>query len=1089
MPASPASSSERDSASARLVSMSRSGRFVAIRQANGVDIVDALGTAPRVFLKLDDVVDFGCVGNDIWVVAGGKLHGYRLDNCKEQPWSPVAIEDGPGTLTPAQGEKGRSAVWTGAQRKLVVVSGEEISIDDVTDEAPVNLFAMPLTARRLLLGGEGQVVVRDAGKGDVARAIVPDNGIVRNGGTVLGGRAIAVFMQATKADGLVVYRPSGGIIHHLTLPKSDRSVFAEIRGLAIVQSANKLSAVDLRYGKIIKSVDSPVALNDFAIDATGRNIVLAGFDADGSLDVRHFSYAELFGATSRMEPLVPAEVRDSEEKKRSRVNIAGEAEEDEADPLAAGAPDAESLTDDALEEEQEERNDGPIHVPNIPLQALGRIIPPPRIGMPEGVEPYVSEREHLEGLLDVIIARTARAIADAWDSGRLSLPSHDARPYEQEVNALVGRRMFGAREELALADEHVARLSTEVGLRGQASIAHGQRLPFIHLAREFSLSTMAAQVLLVVAAPAMRGEVARLYGVLANDEHRPICDRHLVQMILAGDDRVMRQQVAQELAGDAPLLRFGLVRVAPAPHDQYLFAPLTVDPVLLARLRGNPNAGAGPGAVSHIRDHGPDLDELAMPDSVKRELVLALAHPPRGSKPVRLLIRGRRGAGRRSLLTALARRAERSLTVVDAERLPRKGKGFAERLRAELRRAALRGAVPCVSGLEVFDSSDPEGVEHVREVLRSHPGPITFRTTPEYKPPMDPGYLSFSLPGLSETERLEFWKEALERASLRADDVEQLASRFRIGPGTIEEVIASTKLAQAVDADADEDASALIDKTARQHIDSRLGNVASRVTRLAKWEQVALPDDVIDSLREFLGRVKHRRTVYETWGYDSKMSTSRGLTALFHGPPGTGKSMVAGLIAREIGLDLYRVDLANITSKWIGETEKNLGEVFDAAEDGQALILFDEADSLFAKRTEVKSSVDRYANLEVNYLLQRLDSFDGVAILTTNLEGSLDSAFKRRLSLRLGFPFPDEDMRVRLWETHMPPEVPTKGEFDFADLAKRFPMSGGYIRNSALRAAFLAAQEGVALAQKHLERAINLEYREMGKLSPGGKME
>jgi SpoVK/Ycf46/Vps4 family AAA+-type ATPase len=144
---------------------------------------------------------------------------------------------------------------------------------------------------------------------------------------------------------------------------------------------------------------------------------------------------------------------------------------------------------------------------------------------------------------------------------------------------------------------------------------------------------------------------------------------------------------------------------------------------------------------------------------------------------------------------------------------------------------------------------------------------------------------------------------------------------------------------------------------------------------------------------------------------------------LLWGPPGTGKTTLARLIARELGLDLYRVDLARITSKWIGETEKNLAEVFDAAEDGQALVLFDEADSLFAKRTEVKSSVDRYANLEVNYLLQRLDTFEGVAILTTNLEGSIDMAFKRRMSLRLSFPFPDEEMRIRLWAAHIPPEA------------------------------------------------------------------
>jgi len=199
--------------------------------------------------------------------------------------------------------------------------------------------------------------------------------------------------------------------------------------------------------------------------------------------------------------------------------------------------------------------------------------------------------------------------------------------------------------------------------------------------------------------------------------------------------------------------------------------------------------------------------------------------------------------------------------------------------------------------------------------------------------------------------------------------------------------------------------------------------------------------------------------------------------------------MVAGVIAQELGLDIYRVDLARVVSKWVGETEKNLAEVFDAAEEGQVLILFDEADSLFAKRTDVRTSNDRYANLEVNYLLQRLDTFEGIAILTSNLDGAIDPAFKRRLSLRLQFPFPDEETRLRLWTSHVTAETPAAGDFDFTDLARRFPLSGGYIRNCALRAAFLAAHEGRPLAQSHLVRAIQLEYREIGKLSTTSRLE
>jgi SpoVK/Ycf46/Vps4 family AAA+-type ATPase len=317
-------------------------------------------------------------------------------------------------------------------------------------------------------------------------------------------------------------------------------------------------------------------------------------------------------------------------------------------------------------------------------------------------------------------------------------------------------------------------------------------------------------------------------------------------------------------------------------------------------------------------------------------------------------------------------------------------------------------------------------------------------------------------------------------------DADRLAARYRIGPGVIRKVIGEIA---GRDAGGRGDATAALDEQVRQHVASRLDHVARRVDRLAAWEEVALPEEILDSLREFIGRARHRRTVYERWGYDAKMTSSRGLTALFYGPPGTGKTMVAGVVAQELGLDMYRVDLARVVSKWVGETEKNLAEVFDGAEDGQVLILFDEADSLFAKRTDVRTSNDRYANLEVNYLLQRLDTFEGVAILTSNLDGAIDPAFKRRLSLRLQFPFPDEETRIRLWAGLVTPQTPTGGHFDFPELARRFPLSGGYIRNCVLRAAFLAAHEGRPMTQAHLLRAVQLEYREMGKLSTSSRLE
>jgi len=248
-------------------------------------------------------------------------------------------------------------------------------------------------------------------------------------------------------------------------------------------------------------------------------------------------------------------------------------------------------------------------------------------------------------------------------------------------------------------------------------------------------------------------------------------------------------------------------------------------------------------------------------------------------------------------------------------------------------------------------------------------------------------------------------------------------------------------------------------------------------------------EDIADRGKESLARLRYQRRVFDDWGMHRVATTGRGISALFQGPPGTGKTMLAGALARELGIEMYRVDLSKVMSKWIGETERNLGNVFSAAEQSQAVILFDEADSLFSKRTEVKSSNDRFANLEVNYLLQRLDSFLGIAILTTNLGTAIDSAFKRRLTFRIQFPVPDEEQREQLWRVHLPATVPLADDLDLEDLARKFPLTGGSVRNCALRAAFLPAADAVPAAQEHLLRAIRLEYRAAGKLSESGTLE
>jgi SpoVK/Ycf46/Vps4 family AAA+-type ATPase len=235
-------------------------------------------------------------------------------------------------------------------------------------------------------------------------------------------------------------------------------------------------------------------------------------------------------------------------------------------------------------------------------------------------------------------------------------------------------------------------------------------------------------------------------------------------------------------------------------------------------------------------------------------------------------------------------------------------------------------------------------------------------------------------------------------------------------------------------------------------------------------------------LREIVDTVRGRPKVLEEWGVGKKLASSAAVTVLFAGDPGTGKTMAAEVIAGELGLELYKIDLSTMVSKYIGETEKNLERIFSAAESSNAILFFDEADSIFGKRSEVRDAHDRYANIEISYLLQRMEAYNGVTILATNLRANLDEAFTRRLQFAIDFPFPDEAYRLRIWETLFPVGVPREPDLDLAFLARRFKLAGGSIRNILISAAFLAAADGGAVGMEHLLHGTRRELQKMGRL-------
>jgi hypothetical protein len=272
----------------------------------------------------------------------------------------------------------------------------------------------------------------------------------------------------------------------------------------------------------------------------------------------------------------------------------------------------------------------------------------------------------------------------------------------------------------------------------------------------------------------------------------------------------------------------------------------------------------------------------------------------------------------------------------------------------------------------------------------------------------------------------------------------------------------------------------------RAHSSAALAAIATRVVPCADWEDIVLPADAVAQLRELCERVARRGRVFDDWGFGRTLSRGRGTAALFSGGSGTGKTMAAEVVARTLGLDLYRIDLARVVSKYIGETEKNLDRVFTAAEAANAILFFDEADALFGKRSDVNDAHDRYANIEVSYLLQKMEDYDGLAILATNLPDNLDPAFTRRIATHIYFPFPDAAARLQIWQRAWPREVPVASDLDLAAIARDLKVAGGSIKNIALTAAFSAAGNGGSVSRAHLFHAVRREQQKSGRASELG---
>jgi hypothetical protein len=649
-----------------------------------------------------------------------------------------------------------------------------------------------------------------------------------------------------------------------------------------------------------------------------------------------------------------------------------------------------------------------------------------------------------------MVAREPTARAGAFER-RLALT------YQQAVRA---RAEAEEMHELALAAaREIAALRADLDAGGP---------PLARLADKFGLSHDQVELVWTLVACSVDGRVLPHLETLGGGHARRGLSMAVYAMLAELADETVAQ-LAQWLAAGNPLVAAGLIvsaePVSPAARayvaSSRLVAFVCGEDHDIAPLR----IASAPAELLH------DDDQLA----TLRELREALA---RSSRPI-LVIEGPVGSGR---VTACAQAARAELIVLDLARLA--PDELRDALVALRRECLLRERIPMLANVEqMLGEEQREQRRLIAAFVEPLPGPLFVSSAVAG---VDLGTqramvrIPWDVPDVAIRGRL--WARAVAGIGASIDgDLQTLAHRYRVGPAAIDRAVASIQLLRA-------GGTALHEKDLvqglRHNIAERLAGLAQRVEITQSWDDLVIADDIRDLISALVSRVRHAHQVLEQWGFRRKIARGTGVAALFSGPPGTGKTMVAGLIARELDLELYQVDLSKVVSKWVGETEKNLARVFDAAEEGHGLLLFDEADALFGQRTnDVKGANDRYANLEVNYLLQRVEAFGGITILTTNLETAIDTALKRRLASHIVFAAPEEDERARLWERQTTTgSAPIADDVDHEELARLFPkMSGANIRNAAISAAFLAAADGAAkICQAHLIRAARAEYRSMG---------
>jgi len=699
-------------------------------------------------------------------------------------------------------------------------------------------------------------------------------------------------------------------------------------------------------------------------------------------------------------------------------------------------------------------------------------------------------REELNlAFLDAVLARL-ESLVDAATYLRYaeSAPLEEAQQYDH----VIAQRQA----EMAAAEAR----STEIR---RTAAAHGIVLPLDQLRERYGLDETELEILTFALAPALdlsfRKRIARFKDNILLD----FTDPDLILSLLFSS-RVERLHARDYFQRDGRLQRYKLIHLVhpkEVSSEQLLSDEVRLPTRVINFLLGRDTLDRSIADLAELVPPRIPLSQVVLPASViedVRQIVEHHALREEGARPADaapgergLVIQfgGPPGTGKTMFAGAIATHLGRKLLHVDCSKLAAADAVLFRSLIEEIfHEAGVYGAVLCLDHCEaIFGERNPK-LPTIYQQLETFDGLLLLLT---HDPKGLDGSLErwvafsirFEMPSADLRERI--WRQELPPDAPLASDVDfqDLASLFEISGGHIRNAVQlAVKRSFALPAAERRIDQAVLTQAAHAQLRADMDDYSSKSKIGLTFEHLVLPDDEMGQVKQLLDACKNRTFVMNKWGFGKRLTTGKGIVCMFTGEPGTGKTLCAEILASYLGLTLYQVSIPKIMSKYIGDTEKNIAKIFSAARASHSMLLFDEADALFTKRVKVERSVDRFSNMEVNMLLQEIERFEGIVILTTNLERELDKAFQRRINFKIRFPFPDEKQRQRIWETLVPPECPLGDDVEFELLAKAFELAGGHIKNVVLRAAYVAAVKRDPINMEHFRIAAEAECRSAGKL-------